>query len=445
MPVTIHIPIADVPAALSTEKILTVAHVARDLAGRFGVARPRLAIMGLNPHAGEGGAIGLEDAETLSCRRSRRCGMKGIIAFGPCHVDTMFHPRARKTYDAAICMYHDQALIPAKMLGFDDAVNVTLGLPFVRTSPDHGTAFDIAGTGKARPDSLVAALKLAARPCRQRGGARDAGRTAAACRAGTSSGTGSRPRNRSDRTFCSTSTLTGKVARATGDLTGATVIEVGPGPGGLTRAHFSCRARVVSSQSSATNAACPPWPKSQPPIPDAWNRIRRCSRRRFLALLGNTGDVRIAANLPYNVGTELLVRWVAAPAAPFWTSMTLMFQREVAERIVAGPDDDAYGRLGVLCSWRTHAKITFDIPPQAFWPPPRSPQSRRAFHAARRPLEAELKRLERVTAAAFGQRREMLRQSLKGLGGEALLAAADIDGTRRAGDPVGGRIRPACE
>ncbi|SMH44017.1 4-hydroxythreonine-4-phosphate dehydrogenase PdxA [Mesorhizobium australicum] len=161
VPVTIHIPIADVPAALTTQGILKNARIVhRDLRDRFGIARPRLAVLGLNPHAGEGGTIGTEDEEII-LPAVEQLRQEGIDAFGPAPADTMFHPRARAGYDAALCMYHDQALIPAKMLAFDEAVNVTLGLPFIRTSPDHGTAFDIAGTGKARPDSLIAALKLA--------------------------------------------------------------------------------------------------------------------------------------------------------------------------------------------------------------------------------------------------------------------------------------------
>ncbi len=162
VPVTIHIPLASVPGALTTEQIIAVGRVvANDLKHRFAIAKPRIAVLGLNPHAGEGGAIGLEDANVVlpAIETLRR---EGVNAFGPAPADTMFHARARASYDAVLCMYHDQALIPAKMLAFDEAVNVTLGLPFVRTSPDHGTAFDIAGTGKARPDSLIAALRLAA-------------------------------------------------------------------------------------------------------------------------------------------------------------------------------------------------------------------------------------------------------------------------------------------
>jgi 4-hydroxythreonine-4-phosphate dehydrogenase len=162
VPVTIHIPLSKVPEALTQELIERTAMIVdKDLRERFGIAHPRLAIAGLNPHAGEGGALGLEDgaviAPAVQALRSR-----GIDAFGPLPADTMFHAQARKTFDVALCMYHDQALIPAKALGFDDAVNVTLGLPFIRTSPDHGTAFSIAGTGTARPDSLIAALKMAA-------------------------------------------------------------------------------------------------------------------------------------------------------------------------------------------------------------------------------------------------------------------------------------------
>jgi len=161
VPVTIHVPLSRVPDLLTEELIVRTGEiVAAELAARFAIASPRLALAGLNPHAGEGGAMGDED-ERIVRPAVERLRAAGIDAVGPLPADTMFHPRARARYDAALCMYHDQALIPAKTLAFDEAVNVTLGLPFVRTSPDHGTAFDIAGKGLARPDSLVAALKLA--------------------------------------------------------------------------------------------------------------------------------------------------------------------------------------------------------------------------------------------------------------------------------------------
>jgi len=161
IPVTIHIPLKDVPQALTADLIIETCRIAdADLRRRFGIEQPRLAIAGLNPHAGEDGTIGKED-ETVIKPAIQFLRSEGINAIGPLPADTMFHDDARARYDVAICMYHDQALIPAKALGFDDAVNVTLGLPFVRTSPDHGTAFGIAGKGLARESSLVAALKLA--------------------------------------------------------------------------------------------------------------------------------------------------------------------------------------------------------------------------------------------------------------------------------------------
>ncbi len=163
VPVTVHIPLAQVPAALSQDLIVDTARiVARDLAARFGIEKPRLAIAGLNPHAGEGGAMGGEDSAIIAPAIAR-LRAEGIAASGPHPADTMFHARARAGFDAALCMYHDQALIPIKTIAFDDAVNVTLGLPFIRVSPDHGTAFDIAGQGIARADSLIAALRLGAR------------------------------------------------------------------------------------------------------------------------------------------------------------------------------------------------------------------------------------------------------------------------------------------
>src|SRR5215218_3930189 len=163
VPVTIHLPVRDVPQRLTTALIADTGRiVARDLRGRFGIANPRLALAGLNPHAGEDGTMGDED-RTVVAPAVAQLRAEGIDARGPLPADTMFHGAARHTYDAALAMYHDQALIPIKTLAFDHAVNVTLGLPFVRTSPDHGTAFDIAGSGRADPSSFIAALRLAAR------------------------------------------------------------------------------------------------------------------------------------------------------------------------------------------------------------------------------------------------------------------------------------------
>jgi 4-hydroxythreonine-4-phosphate dehydrogenase len=163
IPVTVHIPLKDVPRALTQEAIISQAHVtARDLKRYFGIARPRLAFTGLNPHAGENGSMGREEIEIIRpaldvLRRD------GLDVSGPLSADTAFHAEARAGYDAILCMYHDQALIPVKTLDFHGGINVSLGLPFIRTSPDHGTALGIAGKGIANPKSLIAAIRLAAR------------------------------------------------------------------------------------------------------------------------------------------------------------------------------------------------------------------------------------------------------------------------------------------
>ena len=161
VPVSVHVSMAQAIASLNAEDIITLSTItARALEKDFAISAPRLAIAGLNPHAGEGGGMGLEESQIIAPAIAKLQEL-GIDASGPWPPDTLFHAAARKTYDAAICMYHDQALIPIKTIDFDGAVNVTLGLPFVRTSPDHGTAFDIAGTGKASETSLLAALQMA--------------------------------------------------------------------------------------------------------------------------------------------------------------------------------------------------------------------------------------------------------------------------------------------
>ena len=166
--VTVHEPLGKVPALLSVDRIVHVGQVtAQALARDFGIPRPRLAVAGLNPHAGEDGSLGREEADLVAPAIAKLQAL-GIDAKGPFAADTLFPAEVRTTYDAAICLYHDQALIPVKMLDFWGGVNVTLGLPIVRTSPDHGTAFDIAGRGLARPDSLIAAIRLAEQIARAR-------------------------------------------------------------------------------------------------------------------------------------------------------------------------------------------------------------------------------------------------------------------------------------
>jgi 16S rRNA (adenine1518-N6/adenine1519-N6)-dimethyltransferase len=228
--------------------------------------------------------------------------------------------------------------------------------------------------------------------------------------------------------------LTSRIARAAGPLDGRTVLEVGPGPGGLTRALLAAGAeRVVAIERDE---------RCLPALADV--AARYPGRLDVVAgdalavdpahLLGN-GPVRIVANLPYNVGTALLIRWLRVdPWPPFWESMTLMFQREVADRIVATPDRPSdYGRLAVLTGLRARARVLFEVSPAAFTPPPKVTSAVVELLPVERPLPCRLEALERVTAAAFGQRRKMLRQSLKPLGdAAALLERAGIDGARRA-------------
>lgn len=227
--------------------------------------------------------------------------------------------------------------------------------------------------------------------------------------------------------------LTGRIARASGPLEGATVIEVGPGPGGLTRALlFEGAARVVAIERDQRCLA-------------ALAEIAAQYPGRLEVISGDALEVdltpyldqnpRIVANLPYNVGTELLVRWLTPPRwPPWWQSLTLMFQREVAERITAEPGSKAYGRLSVLAQWRSRAQLRFDVNPSAFTPPPKVTSSVVHILPDEAPPDIDPERLERLVAAAFSQRRKMLRQSLKRAlaSPEQTLEAAGIAPTRRA-------------
>jgi 16S rRNA (adenine1518-N6/adenine1519-N6)-dimethyltransferase len=228
--------------------------------------------------------------------------------------------------------------------------------------------------------------------------------------------------------------LTARIARAGGPLEGVTVVEIGPGPGGLTRALIASGARRVIAVERDSRALA------------ALDDIAAHYPGRLTIVPGDAlavdvaphldgGPARIVANLPYNIATALLVRWLAAePWPPWFDMMVLMFQREVAERIVATPDDKAYGRLAVLAGWRTQAKIMFDVAPSAFVPPPKVTSSVVRLVPRAAPLPCTRTTLERVTAAAFGQRRKMLRHSLRALGVDPapLLCAAGIEGTARA-------------
>ena len=228
--------------------------------------------------------------------------------------------------------------------------------------------------------------------------------------------------------------LTLRIARTAGDLSQTTVLEVGPGPGGLTRALLVAGAKKV--------VAVEKDPRCLPALAEVANHypgrlkvIEADALTLDLASIAEGGPLKIIANLPYNVGTQLLLNWITRPVwPPEWQSLTLMFQKEVAERIVASTGDKAYGRLGVLTGWRCHSTIAFDVSPKAFTPPPKVTSS--VVHVTPRetPHAVDLKALERVTAAAFGQRRKMLRASLKALDPDAekILEGIGITPTRRA-------------
>ncbi|KQS80499.1 rRNA methyltransferase [Rhizobium sp. Leaf384] len=230
--------------------------------------------------------------------------------------------------------------------------------------------------------------------------------------------------------------LTQKIARTAGPLDDATVIEVGPGPGGLTRAILSLGVRKLIAI-ERDSRCLPALAEISDHYPGRLEVIEGDALKVDFAELarqaGADGPIRIIANLPYNVGTQLLVNWLTMePWPPFYASMTLMFQREVGLRIVADETNDHYGRLGVLAGWRTEARMAFDVPPQAFTPPPKVTSTVVHLEPRENPIPCSIAALERVTQAAFGQRRKMLRQSVKPLGGETLLAKAAIDPQRRA-------------
>ncbi len=235
--------------------------------------------------------------------------------------------------------------------------------------------------------------------------------------------------------------LTGKIARAAGPLAGKTILEVGPGPGGLTRALLMEGAAVIAVERD--ERCLPALEEIAAAYPGKLTTIAADAMEIDERVLADGRTIDVVANLPYNVGTALLIKWLSLDWPPFYSKLTLLFQREVAERIVAEPNSEAYGRLSVLTQWRTRPRILFDIGPRAFTPPPKVTSSLVQLDVLAEPqADADLKVLERVTAAAFGQRRKMLRQSLKSLGVaiEPLLAAAGLDGTERAENVFVNRI-----
>ena len=321
VPVTIHIPLKDVPARLTSDadrrdrphRRARSCRAIRHRASR-GSRSP-----GSTRMPAKNGALGEEDAAIVAPAVAQLAA-EGIDVRGPLPADTMFHEAARATYDVALCMYHDQALIPIKTLAFDSAVNVTLGLPFVRTSPDHGTAFDIAGSGRAdpiEPDRRARARRAACRQMRRRSAPRPIdGARSTTCRrcARSSAGTDLRAKKSLGQNFLLDLNLTGRIARAAGPLDGVTVIEIGPGPGGLTRALLARRRQARRSPSSATSAPGGARGNRRSTIPAGSTVVAgdalAFDPRAHLA----AARPAIVANLPYNIATALLIGWLTRRA-----------------------------------------------------------------------------------------------------------------------------------
>ena len=342
----------------------------------------------------------------------------GLKVTGPYPADTLFHEEARKSYDAVIGMYHDQVLIPLKTLDFFGGVNITLGLDFIRTSPDHGTGLDIAGSGTARPDSLMAAINMARK-------------MAAASLAGfimndpadgdlTASidalpplrllveSMDMRARKSLGQNFLFDLNLTRKIARSAGPLTGTT-IEIGPGPGGLTRALLlEHAAHVIAIEKDRRASAV--LSSLSVAAGDRLTLIEADALTSPIWELG-TAPRRIIANLPYNIATTLLIQWLAH--ANCFDSMTLMFQREVAERIIARPGDCGLWTSKRANQWLADAKSYSMFRIMRLCRRQKSPHQLSKLCPGTAPVTLVRNMLEFITRTAFGQRRKMLRSSLK--------------------------------
>tara|TARA_A100001037_G_scaffold287917_1_gene297977 strand:- start:9965 stop:11854 length:1890 start_codon:yes stop_codon:yes gene_type:complete len=422
VPVTIHLALREAIDALTTDSIIHTCRIThKALSADFGIRHPRIMVAALNPHAGEDELLGHEEQRIIR-PAVIRLQQDGLDIHGPVAADSLFHADARATYDAAICMYHDQALIPLKTTDFSGGVNVTLGLPFVRTSPDHGTAFDIAGKGIADESSMVAALTLASQISDRRNQSA-APHFLRMLKSSERLQPDSLPALRDviarhklsarrglGQNFLLDLNLTRRIVRAAGELDGYDVVEIGPGPGGLTRALLESKARRVIAVERDERCVEALTGLAQV-YPDRLTVLRKDALDvHFPELV--SGPAKIIANLPYNIATALLLHWI--PDIRRLDGMILMFQKEVAERLVALPGTKAYGRLTVLLQWLASVERLFDVPPTAFVPPPKVTSSIVAITPRSEPAApADRELLERVTAAAFGQRRKMLRSSLR--------------------------------
>ena len=437
VPVTIHIPLADAPKALTADLIIRTGRIVdRDLRARFHLTRPRLAVAGLNPHAGEGGAMGREEI-TIIGPAIEALRAEGIDVVGPLPADTMFH---HKSAGALRCGAHDVSR-PGPDPGEDPRLR--------RRRQCHARSAVRAHLPRSR-HGVRHRRKGCRQPCEPHRGAQARRPTDAMSLAADGlpplsdvvAAHGLNARKALGQNFLFDLNLTRKIARSAGPLAGVAVIEVGPGPGGLTRALLSEGAeKVIAIERDARALGAlaeiaAHWPGRLEIIEGDALRV---SPETLIAKAGSM-PIRIVANLPYNIATALLAGWLEAePWPPFYDRLTLMFQREVAERIVATPAQRAdYGRLAVLAGWRTEARIQFDIPPAAFVPAPKVTSSVVELVPRSSPEPCDAATLSALAQAAFGQRRKMLRQSLKafaaarGLDLPVLIATAGLEPTMRA-------------
>ena len=446
VPVTIHLALREALAQLSTDLIVATARiVVADLKARFGLARPRLVVSGLNPHAGEDGSLGTEESEVVApaveiLRRD------GIDARGPQPADTMFHSGGAQNLRLRDLHVSRPGADPDQ----DDRVRGRRQRHAgIAVHPDlarsrHGIRYCRHRQGQSvEPDRGAAARSAHGRGGSGMSGIDDLPPLRDVIREHQLSARKSLGQN-----FLLDLNLTARIARAAGPLEGTTVIEVGPGPGGLTRALLALGARRVIAI-ERDERALPALDYIARRYPGRLEIVHADAQAFDPRPLLDGGKAKIIANLPYNIATALLVDWLSIePWPPWYDMMVLMFQREVAERIVARENEEAYGRLAVLANWRTEPRILFDISPAAFVPQPKVTSSVVRLVPRGAPEPCDRRALEQVAAAAFGQRRKMLRQSLKSLSVDParLAAAAQVDASRRAETiPVSGFVAMARE
>ena len=420
--ITTHVPLAEVSALLSVELVVARARVAaKGLQRDFGIEMPRLALAGFNPHAGEGGALGREEIDIL-LPALEQLREDGIDIVGPLAADTMFHPRARALRRGAVHLSRP---------GADSAQDAALrrGRQHDAGAPDHPrrarSRYRLRDRrrepGRARRDDRGdphgRRVRRAPRALRVTSMADLPPLREVIARHGLAAS------KALGQNFLLDPQLLDRIARVAGDLQGQRVYEVGPGPGGLTRALLRAGADVVAVE---RDRRCLPALAELAEAADGRLRVIEGDAMAVDAAAEAGRGAHIVANLPYNVGTALLVRWLEPEAwPPWWSSLSLMFQKEVAERIVARPGSDHFGRLSVLAQWRSRATIALNVHRSAFVPPPKVMSAVVHIVPGAMPAGVDPATLSALTAAAFGQRRKMLRQSLKAMPG-ALDALATL-------------------